>query len=67
MAYGLKKKGVNKSGAMFGLIVAIILSIASHAFLACLFTFFFSSSKATKFRSKMKAKIEEEFKEGIYN
>ncbi|XP_055626328.1 transmembrane protein 19 isoform X2 [Toxorhynchites rutilus septentrionalis] len=64
MVYGLKRKGVNKSGAALGLICAVILSISSHAFLACLATFFFSSSRATKFRSHLKRKFEEDFKEG---
>lgn len=64
MMYGLKRKGVNKSGATLGLFCAIVLSISSHAFLACLATFFFSSSRATKFRSHLKRKIEEDFKEG---
>lgn len=64
MLYGLKRKGVNRSGAALGLIVAIILSIASHAFLACLATFFFTSSRATKYRSHLKRKIENDFKGG---
>lgn len=64
MAYGLKRKGVNYSGAALGLIVAITLSLASHAFLACLTTFFFSSSRVTKFRSHLKRKIEVDFKGG---
>lgn len=64
MLYGLKRKGVDRSGASLGLIVAIILSIASHAFLACLATFFFTSSRATKYRSHMKRKIENDFKGG---
>uniref|UniRef100_A0A182W978 Transmembrane protein 19 n=1 Tax=Anopheles minimus TaxID=112268 RepID=A0A182W978_9DIPT len=64
MVYGLKRKGVNKSGAALGLICAVILSIASHAFLSCLAAFFFSSSRATKFRGHAKRKFEEDFKEG---
>lgn len=64
MFYGLKRKSVNKSGAVLGLFVAIILSIANHAFLASLITFFFSSSRATKFRSNLKIKLEDDFKEG---
>lgn len=64
MIYGLRRKGVNGSGAICGLLFAIILSIASHSFLACLFTFFMSSSKATKFRAAQKAKIEEDHKAG---
>lgn len=65
MAYGLKRKGVNYSGAALGLVVAITLSLASHAFLACLATFFFSSSRVTKFRSHLKRKFEADFKGGI--
>lgn len=64
MSYGLKRKGVNTSGAALGLIVAIILSLANHAFLACLATFFFSSSRVTKFRSHLKRKFEADFKGG---
>ncbi|XP_055592587.1 transmembrane protein 19 [Uranotaenia lowii] len=64
MLYGLKRKGVNKSGATMGLLCAVVLSVASHAFLACLATFFFSSSRATKFRSHLKRKFEEDFKGG---
>lgn len=66
MLYGLKRKGVNRSGAFLGLVVAITLSIASHAFLACLATFFFTSSRATKYRDHMKREIENDFKGGIY-
>lgn len=65
MVYGLKRKGVNRSGATLGLVVAITLSIASHAFLACLATFFFSSSRVTRYRDHMKRKIESDFKGGI--
>lgn len=65
MLYGWKRKGVNKSGCVFGLIIAIILSIASHTFLASLATFYFTSSRATKFGSKKKQKIESDFKGGI--
>lgn len=62
MTYGLRRGGVNKSGACFGLLIAIILSLASHAFLASLAMFYFTSSKATKFRGKEKAKFEDDFK-----
>lgn len=64
MSYGLKRKGVNKSGAALGLFVAIILSLANHAFLACLAIFFFSSSRVTKFRGHLKRKFEADFKGG---
>ncbi|XP_058838169.1 transmembrane protein 19 [Topomyia yanbarensis] len=64
MMYGLKRKGVNKSGAALGLFCAIILSISSHAFLVCLATFFFTSSRATKFRCHLKRKLEIDFRGG---
>lgn len=64
MMYGLKRKGVNKSGAALGLFCAIILSISSHAFFVSLATFFFSSSRATKFRADRKRKFDADFKDG---
>uniref|UniRef100_A0A2M4AUL5 Transmembrane protein 19 n=1 Tax=Anopheles triannulatus TaxID=58253 RepID=A0A2M4AUL5_9DIPT len=64
MVYGWRRKGVNRSGAVLGLICAIILAIASHAYLACLAAFFFSSSRATKFRGHIKRQFEEDFREG---
>lgn len=42
MVYGYKKKSVNKSGAVFGIVVAIALSIASPVYLVVLAAFFFS-------------------------
>ncbi|XP_076167669.1 transmembrane protein 19 [Ptiloglossa arizonensis] len=62
--WGLQKKSVNISGAVLGLFVGFILTITSYAHLACLFTFFVTSTKATKFRSDKKKKIEADFKEG---
>lgn len=62
--YGYKRKSVNMSGAIFGIIVAIILTIASPVYLVTLAAFFFSSSKATKYRQDVKKKIEKDFKVG---
>ncbi|XP_023301698.1 transmembrane protein 19 isoform X2 [Lucilia cuprina] len=64
MITALKRKSVNKSGAALGLVVAVLLSIASHAFFFSLAAFFFTSSRATKFRAHIKKKIEKDFKEG---
>jgi uncharacterized membrane protein len=64
MVYGYKKKSVNNSGAAFGIIVAMLLTIASPVYLVALAAFFFSSSKATKYRSDVKKKIEKDFKIG---
>nr|CAD7262844.1 unnamed protein product [Timema shepardi] len=47
-----------------GLLVGFVLCISNFAFVSCLFTFFVTSSRATKFRSGVKRGFEEEFKEG---
>lgn len=60
----MKRKGVNRSGAILGLIVGVVLAISNHAFLVTLSTFFLSGSRATKFRNKEKRKFEEVFKGG---
>lgn len=62
--WGLKKKSLTLSGALLGLVVGFVLTISSYAFLACLMVFFITSSRVTKFRSNIKKKIEEDFKEG---
>lgn len=64
MAVGLRRGSVNKSGAILGVIFAFILSIANHAFFVCLATFFFTSSRATKFRAHLKRKFDGDFKGG---
>lgn len=63
--YGYRKKSLNLSGALFGIVVGFVLTLSSFCFLATLLTFFMSSSKATKFRPHLKRKIEEDFKEGM--
>nr|CAD7589473.1 unnamed protein product [Timema genevievae] len=76
--FGLRRKSLDTSGALLGkfhvgrmmiplsggLLVGFVLSISNFAFVACLFTFFITSSRATKFRSGVKRRFEEEFKEG---
>lgn len=63
MVYGYNKKSVNKSGALFGIVIAIVLSLASPCYLVVLAAFFFSSSKATKYKQDFKKKFERDFKE----
>lgn len=48
-----------------GVFVGFVLTLSSYGFLACLLTFFITSSRATKFRSKTKKQLESDFKEGI--
>lgn len=50
-----------------GLFVGFILALGSYPFLACLLTFFLSGSQATKFRSDVKKKFEDNFKPGKNN
>lgn len=46
-----------------GLFVGFILTLTSFAHVACLFSFFVTSTKATKFRSHEKKKLEAHFEE----
>ncbi|XP_034483525.1 transmembrane protein 19 isoform X2 [Drosophila innubila] len=64
MTVALSRRSVSKSGAALGVLVAFTLSIASHPFFGSLVVFFFSSSRATKFRAQLKRKFEHDFKEG---
>lgn len=64
MIYGYKKRSVNRSGAIFGILIALLLAFASPIYLVILAAFFFSSSKATKYRQDFKKKIEKDFKIG---
>lgn len=64
MVYGYKRRSVNLSGAVVGIVVAMSLTIASPVYLVTLAAFFFSSSKATKYRQDIKKKIEKDFKIG---
>ncbi|XP_003692221.1 transmembrane protein 19 isoform X1 [Apis florea] len=61
--WGWKKKSLNISGAISGLFVGFILTLTSFAHVACLFSFFITSTKATKFRSHEKKKLEAHFEE----
>lgn len=58
MYIGLYRRAVNLSGALLGAVMAFILCIANHAFFVDLLVFFFTSSRATKFRSNWKRKFE---------
>ncbi|KAG7207224.1 hypothetical protein KM043_008899 [Ampulex compressa] len=63
-SWGYKKKSLDISGAILGLFMGFILTLCSFAHLACLITFFVTSSKATKFRARLKKKFEADYKEG---
>ncbi|XP_076647615.1 transmembrane protein 19 [Halictus rubicundus] len=62
--WGFRKKSLDITGAILGFFVGFILTLTSYVHLACLFTFFVTSSKATKFRAHKKRKLEADYKEG---
>lgn len=62
--WGMRKKSLDLTGALGGIIVGLVLTFSSYCFLACLLTFFYTSSKATHFHSKKKRKFEDNYREG---
>lgn len=63
-SWGYRKKSLDLSGALCGVIVGFVLTLSSYLFFIGLLTFFISSSQATKFRSDLKRKFEPHHKEG---
>ncbi|PKU47787.1 transmembrane protein 19 [Limosa lapponica baueri] len=61
---GLKKKSLDHSGALGGLVVGFILTVANYSFFTSLFVFFVTSSKLTKWKKDIKKQIDSEYKEG---
>ncbi|XP_071623106.1 transmembrane protein 19 isoform X5 [Heliangelus exortis] len=61
---GLRKKSLDHTGALGGLVVGFILTIANYSFFTSLFVFFVTSSKLTKWKKDMKKQIDSEYKEG---
>ncbi|NXK01808.1 TMM19 protein, partial [Herpetotheres cachinnans] len=61
---GFKKKSLDHSGALGGLVVGFILTVANYSFFTSLFVFFVTSSKLTKWKKDVKKQIDSEYKEG---
>uniref|UniRef100_A0A7M4EFF6 Transmembrane protein 19 n=1 Tax=Crocodylus porosus TaxID=8502 RepID=A0A7M4EFF6_CROPO len=61
---GYKKKSLDHSGALGGLVVGFILTVANFSFFTSLLMFFVTSSKLTKWRKNAKKQIDSEYKEG---
>ncbi|NXR82642.1 TMM19 protein, partial [Pycnonotus jocosus] len=61
---GFKKKSLDHSGALGGLVVGFILTVANYSFFSSLFVFFVTSSKLTKWKKDRKKQIDSEYKEG---
>lgn len=62
--WGLRRRSLSFSGAVSGLVVGFLLTLGSYVFFMNLLVFFVSSSRATKFKSAKKRKLEDNFKEG---
>ncbi len=56
--HGYRKRSVNASGAVAGIVVAFALLLAHAGFLTALLFFFLSSSKATRWQEAEKKRIE---------
>lgn len=63
--HGHRRKSVDMTGAMLGFVVGFVLTLSNFSFITALITFFLTSSKATKYQSHLKKKVEEDFKEGM--
>ncbi|XP_033619667.1 transmembrane protein 19 isoform X2 [Fukomys damarensis] len=61
---GFKKKSLDHSGALGGIVVGFILTIANFSFFTSLLMFFLSSSKLTKWKGQAKKHIDSEYREG---
>ncbi|XP_031445567.1 transmembrane protein 19 isoform X1 [Phasianus colchicus] len=61
---GFKKRSLDHSGALAGLVVGFILTVANYSFFSSLLVFFVTSSKLTKWKKDVKKRIDSEYKEG---
>ncbi|XP_069812031.1 transmembrane protein 19 isoform X2 [Dendropsophus ebraccatus] len=64
ISHGLKKKSLDSSGALGGLLVGFLLTVANYSFFSALLMFFVTSSKLTKWRAEIKKTFDPEYKEG---
>jgi len=62
--YGLRRKSLDKTGASAAVVVGFLLSVSNFSFMASLLSCFIFASKATKYKSAQKKKLEHDFKEG---
>ncbi|CAH2277896.1 transmembrane 19 [Pelobates cultripes] len=64
ITHGLRKKSLDNSGALGGLLVGFILTVANFSFFSSLLVFFITSSKLTKWKGEVKKRYDSEYKEG---
>ncbi|XP_057710744.1 transmembrane protein 19 isoform X1 [Corythoichthys intestinalis] len=60
----VKRRSLDRSGALGALLVGFVLSMANLSFFCSLLTFFFTSSKLTRWGGAHKKKIDADYKEG---
>ncbi|XP_072233304.1 transmembrane protein 19 isoform X2 [Leuresthes tenuis] len=63
-ARALKRRSLDRSGALGALLVGFVLTMANYSFFSALLTFFFTSSKLTRWGGAKKKKIDADYKEG---
>ena len=64
--HGLKKQSLDLTGAVASVVVGFVLTLSNLCFFASCATFFLTSSKLTRYKSKEKEKLEDDFKKGLY-
>lgn len=60
----VKKKKLNRKAAIAGFVAGFITMICSYSFFLAMTAFFYSGSKVTKYKAKLKLHIEYDYKEG---
>ena len=64
--YGVRRKSLDISGGVAGILVGFVLTVGSGCFCVSSLVFFLTSSRLTRWRGREKEKWEEEHKEGTY-
>ncbi|XP_076861596.1 transmembrane protein 19 isoform X2 [Brachyhypopomus gauderio] len=60
----LKRRSLDRGGALGALLVGFVLSMANMSFFVALLTFYVTSTKLTRWRGEIKKRIDSEYKEG---
>lgn len=60
----LKRRSLDRSGALGALLVGFVLTMANYSFFSALLAFFITSSRLTRWGGAQKRKIDAEYKEG---
>ncbi|XP_022605050.1 transmembrane protein 19 [Seriola dumerili] len=64
MIRALKRRSLDRTGALGALLVGFVLMMANYSFFSSLLAFFISSSRLTRWGGAQKKKIDAEYKEG---